>query len=67
MKKIKIIADSTCDLSDSLIKKYDIAIVPLCIIMDDKNYFDGENLTPDEIFRWADANKTTPKTAAISF
>ena len=33
---IKIIADSTCDLSDELIKKYDIDILPLYIHMGDK-------------------------------
>ena len=35
---IKIIADSTCDLSDELIKKYDIDILPLYIHMGDKEY-----------------------------
>lgn len=67
MNKIKIIADSTCDLSPELISKYEISTVPLCIIMDDKSYYDGEDVTPNEIFKWADENKTTPKTAAISF
>lgn len=51
MKKIKIIADSTCDLSEDIIKKYDISIVPLCILLDGKSYFDGLEITPDEIFR----------------
>lgn len=32
--------------------------------MDDKSYFDMVDVTPLEIFDWADANKTTPKTAA---
>jgi len=67
MKKIKIIADSTCDLSEDIIKKYDISIVPLCILLDGKSYFDGLEITPDEIFRWSDENETTPKTAAITF
>ncbi|MBQ1260250.1 MAG: DegV family protein [Clostridia bacterium] len=67
MKKIKIIADSTCDLSEDIIEKYDISIVPLCILLDGKSYFDGLEITPDEIFRWSDENKTTPKTAAITF
>ena len=56
MKKVKIVADSTCDLSKELIEKYDIAIVPLCIIMDDKSYFDGLEVTPPEIFEWANKN-----------
>lgn len=67
MGKIKIVADSTCDLSKELIKEYDIAVIPLCIVMNDKSYYDGEEVTPEEIYRWADANKTTPKTAALTF
>ena len=67
MKKIKIVADSTCDLSKELIEKYDISIIPLCIVLDGKSYYDGTEITPDEIYAWSDENKTTPKTAAISF
>lgn len=63
---IRIVADSTCDLSKELIEKYDISIIPLCIVMGDKSYYDGIETTPDEIFAWADANKTTPKTAAVT-
>ncbi|MBQ8497181.1 MAG: DegV family protein [Clostridia bacterium] len=66
MKKVQIVADSTCDLSKELIEKYNIAIIPLCIIMDDKSYFDGVEVTPPEIFEWANKNKTTPKTSAAS-
>lgn len=63
---IRILADSTCDLSEELVKRYGITIVPLSIIMGEKSYYDGEDVTPDLIFEWADANKTTPKTAAVS-
>lgn len=66
MKKIRIVADSTCDLSDELLAKYDIPVIPLSIIMDDKSYYDGKEVTPDEIFAWANANKTTPKTSAVN-
>ena len=61
-RKVKICADSTCDLSDELIMKYDIGIVPLCIVLNEKSYFDKEELTPEDIFRWSDENRTTPKT-----
>ena len=63
---IKIIADSTCDLSDELIKKYDIDLLPLYIHMGDKEYKDKLEITPQEIYRWSDENRTTPKTAAPS-
>lgn len=64
---IKIVADSTCDLSKDLIEKYNINIIPLCIVMGDESYYDGVEVSPDEIYKWADENKTTPKTAAASF
>ena len=66
MGSVKIVSDSTCDLSADLIKKYDIGIIPLCIIMDEKSYFDGIETTAKEVLAWSDANKTTPKTSATS-
>lgn len=67
MNNIKIVADSTCDLSPELLDKYDISIIPLCIVMGDESYYDGLETTPEDIYKWADANKTTPKTAAATF
>ena len=66
MSKVRIVADSTCDLSRELIEKYDISILPLCIVMGENSYYDGLETSPEEIFAWADANKTTPKTAAVT-
>lgn len=67
MPKVRIVADSTCDLSEDLLAKYEVSTIPLCIVMDDKSYYDKEEITPDQIYKWADDNKTTPKTAAASF
>lgn len=66
-RTVRIFADSTCDLTEDLIQKYGITILPLCIVLDDKSYYDRTQITPDEIFAWAEANKRTPKTAAITF
>jgi DegV family protein with EDD domain len=67
MKKIRIVSDSTCDLSAELIEKYDITIIPLCIILGEKSYYDGVDISPAQIYEWSDENKTTPKTAGITF
>ena len=67
MSNIQLVADSTCDLSPELLEKYHIAVIPLCIVMDDKSYYDKEEISPEEIYKWADANRTTPKTAAASY
>lgn len=62
---VKIISDSTCDLSEELIEKFDVQIIPLNILLGEKEYRDGVDITPDEIYVWSDANKTTPKTSAV--
>lgn len=63
---VKIIADSTCDLSDELVEKYNISILPLHIILGEKEYRDGIDIKPEDIFRWSDDNNATPKTSAPS-
>lgn len=63
---IKIISDSTCDLSQELIEKYDITIVPLHIVLGEDEFLDGMNIVPDDIYAWSDANNATPKTSAVS-
>lgn len=64
MPNVKIIADSTCDLSQELLEKYDITIIPLYIQLDDKSYLDKLEITPPELYEWSDKNGRTPKTAA---
>lgn len=63
---IKIISDSTCDLSKELLEKYNVSIIPLHVHLGENEYQDGVTITPDEIYEWADANNTTPKTSAAS-
>ncbi|MBP3578573.1 MAG: DegV family protein [Lachnospiraceae bacterium] len=66
MKKVAIIADTTCDLSIELKDRYQIKTFPLHIHLGDKEYSDGVDISPDDIYRWSDENKATPKTSAIS-
>ena len=61
---VKIISDSTCDLSPELLARYEIDILPLHILLGDQEFEDVKNITPDQIYAWSDANKTTPKTSA---
>lgn len=63
---VKIIADSTCDLSPDLLARYDIDILPLHIILGEQDYLDGQGISPDELYRWSDEQRTSPKTAAIA-
>lgn len=66
MKAVSIIADTTCDLSMELKEKYQIKTFPLHIHLGDREYSDGVDISPDDIYRWSDENKATPKTSAIS-
>lgn len=63
---VKIISDSTCDLSADLIARYDIDILPLHIILGEQDFEDGRGVTPDEIYSWSDMHRSSPKTAACS-
>lgn len=49
-QKVKIISDSTCDLSQELTAKYDIDILPLHILLGENEFRDGKDTTPDRIF-----------------
>lgn len=48
--KIKILADSTCDLSPAQIAQHDIDIVPLSVIKNGEAFLDGITITPADIF-----------------
>ncbi len=62
--KIKITSDSTCDLSKEQIAQHDIHIFPLAVAMGGKDYHDGVDLAPDEIYAHVNGGGDLPKTAA---
>lgn len=64
MNSIRIVTDSTCDLSIDLLKAYDISVIPLMISMGEVTKKDVIEVTPDEIYKWSDKTGQTPKTAA---
>lgn len=63
---VRIIADSTCDLSQALLEKYGVSILPLHILLGEDEYEDGKDIRPEEIFSWSDEHGTTPRTSAPS-
>ena len=66
MSKIRICADSTCDLSPELIEKYNITITPLQIFLEDKDYTDQKDIFPQTIYDYVAKTGILPKTAAVS-
>ncbi len=63
--KIKILSDSTCDLSPELLEKHDITIVPLTVVKNDESFTDGVTITPDEIFKHVAAGGSLCTTTAL--
>ena len=63
---IKILSDSTCDLSAELIAQNDIALVPLTVIKADEQFKDGVTITPVDIFAHVANGGTLCSTAANS-
>lgn len=59
-------ADSTCDLPQEILDKYNIAIAPLNIIIDGKCYRDKIDLTPDEFFKLLETLDEHPTTSMPS-
>ena len=48
--RIKVTADSTCDLTKELLAEHDITLTPLIVIKDNEEFYDGETITPADIF-----------------
>ena len=63
---IKIISDSTCDLSNELIKQNNITLMPLTVVKDGAQFRDGVDITPAEIFAHVAAGGDLCSTAAIN-
>jgi DegV family protein with EDD domain len=63
---IKITADSTCDLSQELIEKYNIEIVPLSIVRGDESLKDGVEISPDDIFDYVESGAGVCRTTAVN-
>jgi len=50
MSKIVLITDSTSDVDNEMIEKYDLKILPLRIIYKDREYIDRLTITPKEVY-----------------
>lgn len=64
--KIKITADSTCDLPQNLVDQYDIGITPLYIIKDEKPYKDKLEINVNDIFEYVESGKGITRSNAIN-
>ncbi|MBR4972463.1 MAG: DegV family protein [Oscillospiraceae bacterium] len=64
--RIKVLSDSTCDLSQAILEEHNISLVPLTVIKDNEEYKDGVTITPAEIFAHVAAGGALCSTSANS-
>jgi DegV family protein with EDD domain len=66
MEKIKIITDSTADLSKEIYDKYDIEVLPLLINFGEESYLDGVEINPNKVFERIEKDNILPTTAQVT-
>ena len=64
--KIKILSDSTCDLSKEILAANDVTLMPLTVIRDGSAFLDNVTITPAEIFAHVAAGGDLCSTTAVS-
>ena len=64
--KIKVISDSTCDLSPALLAENNVSLVPLTVIKNEEQFKDGITITPADIFAHVAAGGALCSTSANS-
>ena len=63
MSQVKIVCDSSAGLTEEEIKKYDITIIPLTVMIDDTIYVERETITNDQFPEMMKNAKSLPKTS----
>lgn len=66
MKKVKICADSTCDLTPELLEKYNIDVFALPVNLGDKPCLDGVDVHPEDLYQYYRSTGKLTTTAAPS-
>jgi len=64
--KIKITAESSCDLSQELVDRFGITVLAMPVTLGEEVFNDGVNLSPDQIFDYVSRTRILPKTNAIA-
>ncbi|MEW9674990.1 DegV family protein [Lentibacillus sp. L22] len=63
--KVKILADSACDLSEKHYNEFNIEMIPLTVHLDEKDYLDGQTISPKTVYDAMREGKV-PKTSQPS-
>ena len=60
---LRVLVDSGCSIKLEECEKYNIELIPLNILLGDKEYLDGINLSMDEFYKFLIDEKGFPKTS----
>jgi len=60
---IALVTDSTCDLPQALLDRYQVHVVPVQLSFGDSPYLDKVTITPDQFYTMLDERPEYPKTA----
>ena len=63
MSKVKVVTDSSVQITDEEIKKYEITVVPLSIDIDGEQFIDGVTINREEFVQKMLAAQNVPKTS----
>lgn len=63
---IKIVVDSSIDLSDNILNSLDVEVIPLTVSFGNDHYLDHVDITPEEFYARMSREKQLPKTAQPS-
>ncbi len=64
--RIALVTDSTCDLPQELIDKYQINVLPLNINFGERHYLDRVTIRPEQFYKLLDELPDFPKTAQVN-
>ena len=64
---IKIVCDSISDLPQEFLDKYNVDVVPLTVIFNNKEYLAGENLTTKDFYKMLRESESMPKTSQATY
>lgn len=61
--KIGIVTDSTADLPQEMVKKYEIEVIPLQVSIGNQSYQDGVDLSPTQFYQQLEQSTAQPTTS----
>lgn len=62
-RRVKVICDSTCDLPQDQVEKYNLDVLPLYINLGDQSLKDRTQITPEDVYKWSEAHNKVPTTS----